>query len=269
MKLKTSAGALTSSAARKIISHAMISSAIVLLGGISASYASELTIPGPVSFNNSFININEFSNNTSNSVQVSAPGTQSLDNGSSQAQSTASLNPAPSLNVSGSTSFGQSIGLLNLTYQFEVVGPSTNAVVPILVSAFGNVGGSTTGAGIFGSLQSTLTVGGLGISINQSVGGSSAASWSLNNNNFNFTPNTLYGIQMIAEGSANAGILGGTASFFANVDPVFTIDPTFADANQYSFLFSPGVGNGVSATPLPTSWTMMLIGLAGFGLIAY
>jgi hypothetical protein len=29
------------------------------------------------------------------------------------------------------------------------------------------------------------------------------------------------------------------------------------------------IGPGVAATPLPATWTMMLIGLAGFGFVAY
>ena len=50
-------------------------------------------------------------------------------------------------------------------------------------------------------------------------------------------------------------------------------------SNDLELLFSEtmsGVGDGfsfnyaaVSATPLPPSWTMMLIGLAGFGFVAY
>jgi hypothetical protein len=35
------------------------------------------------------------------------------------------------------------------------------------------------------------------------------------------------------------------------------------------FSFNYAAAGGVSATPLPPTWTMMLIGLAGFGFVAY
>jgi hypothetical protein len=35
------------------------------------------------------------------------------------------------------------------------------------------------------------------------------------------------------------------------------------------FGFNYAAAGGVSATPLPPTWTMMLIGLAGFGFAAY
>ena len=35
------------------------------------------------------------------------------------------------------------------------------------------------------------------------------------------------------------------------------------------FAFDYAAGAGVSATPLPPSWTMLLIGIVGFGFVAY
>jgi hypothetical protein len=35
------------------------------------------------------------------------------------------------------------------------------------------------------------------------------------------------------------------------------------------FGFDYAAGVGVSATPLPPSWTMLLIGIVGFGFVAY
>jgi len=49
------------------------------------------------------------------------------------------------------------------------------------------------------------------------------------------------------------------------LDPTIEIDPTFADASQYELLSSPGVGNA----PLPSTWLMMLSGLAAVGFLTY
>jgi PEP-CTERM motif len=74
---------------------------------------------------------------------------------------------------------------------------------------------------------------------------------------------------MIAEGAANVNLSGGTASFFAQVDPIFTIDPSVANADQYHFVFSEGIGNTISAVPEPSTWAMMILGFTGIGFMAY
>jgi hypothetical protein len=64
-------------------------------------------------------------------------------------------------------------------------------------------------------------------------------------------------------------ILGGTASFFANVDPTFAIDPTFADAAEHSVVLSAGAGNSLtSAVPEPSTWSMVILGFCGLGFLA-
>jgi len=61
----------------------------------------------------------------------------------------------------------------------------------------------------------------------------------------------------------------GVANVF--IDPVFTIDPTFAAAHpEYSLVFSQGVGNGASdvgAVPEPAAWLLMLSGLGVVGSV--
>jgi PEP-CTERM motif len=155
---------------------------------------------------------------------------------------------------------------LNVTYNFVVQGPS--GVVPIIVTGSGSEGGTSTGVDAnFNSLDAALQVSGPGVSVLNYFPQGGPGSFTLNNTS-SYQANQSYQIQMIAEGAANAGY-GGSASFFANVDPVFKIDPTFANANEYSLLFSPGVGNSVSPVPLPSTWGMMLMGLIGLGFIGY
>jgi hypothetical protein len=110
---------------------------------------------------------------------ISSAGTQSLTSATSQIESTVSLIPFPSLQISGSTTgVGGPVGILELTYQLAVIGPTPN--VSVLVGASGSVGGSSTGlGGYFGSLQSTMNVDGSGVSISESVGGQTAGSFAL------------------------------------------------------------------------------------------
>ncbi len=54
----------------------------------------------------------------------------------------------------------------------------------------------------------------------------------------------------------------------SGLDPFISVDPSFADASQFSIALSPGVGNGNAApVPLPASTWLMLSGLASLGLL--
>jgi hypothetical protein len=56
------------------------------------------------------------------------------------------------------------------------------------------------------------------------------------------------------------------ASAEASLDPVIQIDPTFADASNYTVLLSPAIGN--SPVPLPASGWLILCGLGGLAAMA-
>jgi len=52
------------------------------------------------------------------------------------------------------------------------------------------------------------------------------------------------------------------------IDPTITIDPGQLDSaglNEFDLVLSPGVG----ATPLPSTWTMLIAGLVGLGFFSY
>lgn len=70
------------------------------------------------------------------------------------------------------------------------------------------------------------------------------------------------------------GALGGTADFdggTASVDPHIYVDPSFPDADDYSVLFSDGIGNQIPSTtavPEPATWAMQLLGFFGLGALS-
>src|SRR5262249_10196116 len=158
-----------------------------------------------------------------------------------------------------STVYGQSIGVLGLSYSLEIIGPSTNSPISVIVQASGGWGGTKTGAGGY-SGEAQFNVSGTNVDIHSLASGDSGGQYTQSfdlNQSYGFQANSVYSVSIGAEGDASVGILGGTASFFANLDPTFTIDPTFADAAEYSVVLSPDVGNSLtSAVPEPSTWAM-------------
>jgi hypothetical protein len=70
----------------------------------------------------------------------------------------------------------------------------------------------------------------------------------------------LIEVIMSAQAGANPG---GSASVF--LDPFFSVDPAFPNADQFSILTSPGIGNSPTAVPL---LPLFASGLAGLGWLA-
>lgn len=132
-----------------------------------------------------------------------------------------------------------------------------------LNNAFGPEGG--TGAfTIDGPIAST------GRSFFSAGHGLTSLSFSIDGNNFSLA-NELGSARVIFNNGnlikvAYSGDLNGF-----NFDLVTNrLDYAFFDLVNFSLSsFGSISGSPVSATPLPPSWTLMLIGLAGFGLVAY
>jgi hypothetical protein len=91
-------------------------------------------------------------------------------------------------------------------------------------------------------------------------------------NNFVLQGIVTYGeavsVIMTGGASAQANFGGGLnlAYAYASADPVISIDPSFANASDYSILLSPDVGN--SEVPLPDAAWLMLSGLGGLAALA-
>jgi hypothetical protein len=78
----------------------------------------------------------------------------------------------------------------------------------------------------------------------------------------------IYEVQISALASADAETsVGGSVQTFALIDP--TIFLTGPDASEYQILYSPGLLQGVSPVPEPSTWAMMLLGFVGLGFMGY
>jgi hypothetical protein len=75
----------------------------------------------------------------------------------------------------------------------------------------------------------------------------------------------MFTIMLEVSAQAGAGCGGCSAIASAIIDPTTTIDPTNVDADEYSLGFS----DGLTTTPLPSTWFLLLSGLAGLAFFAY
>jgi hypothetical protein len=128
-----------------------------------------------------------------------------------------------------------------LDYSVEVVG-TAGAIVPLVVTSFGQV--SATGGG--GDAPSPT----------------SSASFSCCAGVLDATADVP--ILVVLNVTASAAV-GFSAS--ASIDPIFVIDPSFADADLFSIITSPGIGNSPATTPLPATLPLFVTGAGLLGVL--
>jgi hypothetical protein len=244
--------------------NALIASTVATLVAISSG-AEAVTLPEAASFSSVVLNgvqqTSEFGT-TSSSVSAALGGSSGSFAASSQ--------PAPNMvaNVSVNSP-GQALAFGFSSYWFAVVGPS-DVVVPVIVTASSFVSMPQT-VGINSS--ALILVGNEG---SQILGETCLSPAAPNNcvegeqQSFSIaTPlslqsNAVYSIQLSLHIDVTdfntSSFVGGTVSGY--IDPVLTIDPTFALANEFHLEFSPGVGNSAVAVPGPIAGA----GLPGIAL---
>ena len=178
-----------------------------------------------------------------------------------------SMSGAPAASVtadaSGGTNNHSGSASAAITYFMEYSGPS-NVTIPLLMTVAGEV--DTTG----GAGNLTYAAARIEFDSNQLWEPFCRADFGCSKEtigqtfSFNIQSNQEYQVLISAGANVSTGNTDGTAHAFA--DPQFSIDPSFANAGDYSLVLSSGIGNALTAAPEPA--TITAAGLALAALIA-
>jgi hypothetical protein len=209
---------------------------------------------GPFGANNSNYAVPAYESQVGTNWGVSASADDTAG-GTVTASALVTLNPLQQTQVSSVSARS------TLSYWFTIVGPDPDALVPVLFNAAGSTSYTEGGYGsVFLGFDGQRWETG----VHFGPGSSGFAVHDL----FYLVPDQIYGIEMIAEASANFhyGVTtDGIAQASATVDPTFQILGAYA--GLYHFVGLPAsaiVTDPTSAVPEPASWAMMV---GGFGLI--
>jgi hypothetical protein len=189
---------------------------------------------------------------------VSAAASGVCGTGPASGSSSATVSPAGGVSANAtSTNFACAggVSIARLIFYFEIQGPS-GATVPTFIDAAGRVSGDVLGLSYVSFLVN-------GVVPQQLVQGNGSFS---THGSFSVLSDTVVAVEMSAYTQA-AVSNGSTASAnsFASIDPPHIyVDPHFAEASEFTPVFSPDL---VVAVPEPSTWAMMLGAFAGFGLV--
>ena len=254
-----------------------------------SSHGSYATTPLPEAVWNGQISVTTVSPTADNGsiVPITGPGT--FTNGPSTliGKETPSLSIVSGASASGLGYYVGSGSQVELDYFIEVIG--TQGFVPLNVSGMGKVSVAVSNPSEEGSIAS------VSLRLVQNEGVADIGSFSLdtingvspiygtdfgiglqpgfNPGNFSLQATTMVETNSLIEvqmsDSAIIEVQQGSGSAHSFIDPFFSIDPNFANADQYSILTSPGIENVPTGVPEPSTWAMLLLGSAGLGLAAY
>jgi hypothetical protein len=206
---------------------------------------------------------------------------QTLEGASATAWAATSESPYPDLSATASASLVGNAALSShggaaatLYYSFEISGPAGN--VPTIISATGSASTEAGGSAVGGAIAILEIYSTSGILFSDTAcsgeGEYACAAGEIGtialDQDFSLVANQYYNVYMsiAADGFASQlySVASSQASGAASLDPYILIDPTFADAGDYSLYVTPGIGNA-TATPEPAAWTMTLAGLGMLG----
>jgi hypothetical protein len=188
--------------------------------------------------------------------------TTSCSAGGASAQVT--LSPFPGVATTAVAAQGTSAGAdASLSYDFEVVGGNPGDAVPVLITANLVADANSTST----AYASIFVAPGL-----QSLGGTQVVACA--NESLCTQPPEFSGTFSVSVQSGSVNSLGlevtsgqlssqGPENSSSSADPLIMVDPSFANAADYSIVLSPGVANAVgSAVPEPGS-AFLVIGALG------
>ena len=264
-------------------------SCIVAAGVTTRAEASSITLAapvssvglGPVGGTASCQPANPCSSSTassliSNSVMGSGPytgsGTASTFGFPPELDASISLQAAQLASGEGSVLFSGA-AISGLTYYLELAqtaGTPYAGAVPVTFDGTTSVTSQASGVADFNgtglpfvddpndfyTATTDVQVEGLGVDYTNSGTGSYSPTLDLE-------PGIIYQVTLSAYVSDTilASLLNPISmSVDASIDPTFTISPDYA--SDFELVFSPGIGNNAIATPEPSTWPVILIGLA-------
>ena len=180
--------------------------------------------------------------------------------GPASASSSATVSAAGGVSADAtSTDFACAGGtaIARLIFYFELVGPPATTV-PTFIDATGEVSGDVLGL----SYVSFLVNGVIPLTTVQGNGAFST------HGPYSVPSDTTIAIEMSAYAQAavsNGSTAAADISAFIG-PPHIAIDPGFAEAGAFEPVFSPDL---VAAVPEPSTWAMLLGGVAGLGLLGW
>jgi hypothetical protein len=197
--------------------------------------------------------------------------------GTATAQIQSTTSPFPSITAftgnSGAADLYGASASNNLDYFIRIVGPAATAV-PLLVNSHAAFTSSNlafgSGSGLVLNVDyNTIAYVGFGSSglvVHEATGSINGSSNALSiTQTLTEKSNTDILVHMFVSTNIAGNSVESSGAF---LDPIFSIDPSFVGANNYSIETSPGIGN-VSAVPELSTWVMMSLGFAGVGSMAY
>jgi hypothetical protein len=200
--------------------------------------------------------------------EILSPGKLTLPNGN---YAKLSYTPNPTLEAFATTpDYRVTVTVSQLKYYFAVTGGSMNQAVPInlrykvIASSTSQNGYASDYIGIFRD-SNFLEAGGSIIGTQYLPGMTGVVTDSGVLTGTVFDDQTNY-ILLTARAQGQSG------NFYAQIDPVLSIDPSFSaiDPNylsDYSIQLNPDIGNLPDGVPESSTWAMMLLGFSGLGAV--
>jgi hypothetical protein len=150
-------------------------------------------------------------------------------------------------------------------YNFQLIGPSSNAPIPVTFDATAYV--KTAGTG-YGSADLLIYSNSLAPLVDWELGGGESDQ-TYPGETIDLSPNTIYAVREYTTANGHSPYTGGpydptqdSGSADAYVDPTFALSGQYASLYHFEGLPDAALAGGV---PEPSTWAMMLIGFAGLG----